>query len=63
MARAQKEQEQKAEFEKAQPKPEVLKELLERGKALGTPQYKQDGTMTFDFFLGTMKLATEFTMR
>lgn len=40
MARAQKEQEQKAEFEKAQPKPEVLKELLARGKALGTPQYK-----------------------
>jgi len=63
MSRAQKEQEQKDEFEKASPTPEVLKELAARGKALGTPQYKQDGTMTFDFFLETMKIATEFTMR
>jgi hypothetical protein len=40
-----------------------MEELLKRGKELGNPQYKQDGTMTFDYVLGTMKLATEFSMR
>jgi hypothetical protein len=63
IAQAQKETEQKEEFERATPKPEVMEELLKRGKELGNPQYKQDGTMTFDYFLGTMKLATEFSMR
>jgi len=37
--------------------------LIERGNALGNPQYKQDGTMTFDYFLATMKVVTEFTIR
>lgn len=39
----------------------MLTELVKRGEALGTPDYKQDGTMTFDFFLATIKVAVEFT--
>ncbi len=62
LARVQRESEQKAEFERATPKPEVIAQLLERGKALGAPQYKQDGTMTFDYFLASMKITTEFTI-
>ena len=31
--------------------------------ALGAPQYKQDGTMTFDYFLDTMKIVVEYTIR
>jgi hypothetical protein len=41
----------------------VLDELIKRGQELGVPDYKQDGTMTFDFFLATIKVAVEFTGR
>lgn len=63
LAQAQKESEQRQEFERATPSKEVLEELVKRGEALGTPDYKQDGTMTFDFFLATIKVAVEFTGR
>lgn len=63
LAKAQKESEAKQQFEKATPAKEVIDELIERGNALGNPQYKQDGTMTFDYFLATMKVVTEFTIR
>ena len=58
---AQKESEEKAEFEKAQPPKEVIDKLTEEGKLLGEAQYKQDGTMTFDFFLETSKLVIKYT--
>ena len=57
---AQKESEEKAEYERAQPPAEVIAELVKEGKALGAPQYKQDGTMTFDFFLETSKLVIKY---
>ena len=58
---AQKESEEKAEFEKAQPPKEVIDALIAEGKKLGEAQYKQDGTMTFDFFLQTSKLVIKYT--
>lgn len=58
---AQKESEEKAEFEKAQPPKEVIEQLIKEGKKLGEAQYKQDGTMTFDFFLETSKLVIKYT--
>jgi len=58
---AQKESEEKAEFEKAQPPKEVIDKLLAEGKKLGEAQYKQDGTMTFDYFLNTSKLVIKYT--
>jgi hypothetical protein len=59
---AQKESEEKAEFDRAQPPPELVEQLVEDGKALGEPQYKQDGTMTFDFFLETNKIITKYVI-
>lgn len=58
---AQKESEEKKEFERAQPPPERIAQIQEEGKALGEPQYKQDGTMTFDFFLETSKIVVKHT--
>lgn len=58
---AQKESEEKAEFERAQPTQEVITQIQEEGKQLGEPQYKQDGTMTFDYFLETSKIVVKHT--
>jgi len=58
---AQKESEEKKEFERAQPPPERIAQIQEEGKSLGEPQYKQDGTMTFDFFLETSKIVVKHT--
>jgi len=58
---AQKESEEKAEFDRAQPPQEVIQLIQEEGKLLGEPQYKQDGTMTFDFFLETSKIVVKHT--
>ena len=58
---AQKESEEKAEFDRAQPPKEVIDALVAEGRQLGTPQYKQDGTMTFDYFLETSKLVVKYT--
>lgn len=59
---AQKEAEEKAEFDKAAPPKEVIDALCAEGKALGEPQYKQDGTMTFDYFLETSKIVVKYTI-
>ena len=59
---AQKESEEKAEFERAQPPQEVIDKFIEEGKALGEPQYKSDGTMTFDYFLETSKIVIKYTI-
>lgn len=59
---AQQASEEKAEFERAQPTEAQVVEIVKRGMALGAPQYKQDGTMTFDYFLDTMKIVIEFTI-
>ena len=58
---AQKESEEKAEFERAQPPAEIVAALVEEGKVIGEPQYKQDGTMTFDYFLETSKIVVKYT--
>lgn len=60
---AQKEAEEKAEFDRAQPPKDVIDALVEEGKVLGEPQYKQDGTMTFDYFLETSKIVTKYTIK
>ena len=57
---AQKESEEKAEFDRAQPPKEVVEKILKEGQALGQPQYKQDGTMTFQYFLDTMKIVVRY---
>jgi len=57
----QKESEEKAEFDRAQPPKEVIDALIAEGKLLGEPQYKQDGTMTFDYFLETSKIVAKYT--
>ena len=58
---AQKESEEKAEFARAQPPKEIVDQLVAEGKKLGEPQYKQDGTMTFDYFLETSKIVVKYT--
>lgn len=58
---AQKESEEKAEFDRAQPPKEVVDQIIAEGKLLGEPQYKQDGTMTFDYFLETSKIVVKYT--
>ena len=60
---AQKESEEKAEFDRAQPPQEVIDALVEEGKGLGEPEYKKDGTMTFDFFLETNKIITKYVIQ
>jgi len=60
---AQKESEEKAEFDAAQPPKEVIDALIAEGKKLGEPQYKQDGTMTFDYFLETSKIVVKYTFQ
>lgn len=57
---AQKESEERQAFEKATPPKEVLEELFKEADALGKPEYKQDGTMTFDFFLESSKLIIKY---
>lgn len=58
---AQKESEEKQAFERATPKPEIMQKLLVESDKLGKPEYKQDGTMTFDFFLESSKLIIKYT--
>ena len=58
---AQKESEEKAEFDKAQPPKEIIDKLIADGRKIGEAQYKQDGTMTFDYFLETSKLVIKYT--
>jgi uncharacterized membrane-anchored protein YhcB (DUF1043 family) len=58
---AQKESEEKSEFQRAQPTKDVVEKIVEEGKLLGEPQYKQDGTMTFDYFLETSKIVVKYT--
>lgn len=59
---AQKESEEKAEIARATPPQEVVQKLVKEGKDLGNPQYKQDGTMTFDYFLETSKIVTKYVI-
>lgn len=60
---AQKESEEKAEFSRAQPPPEVIDAFCAEGTALGDAQYKNDGTMTFDYFLQTSKIVVKYTIQ
>ena len=47
----------------ATPSKEAIEELIKRGLALGAPQVKSDGTLTFDYFVQTMKLTIEYTIK
>lgn len=58
---AQKESEEKAAFDRATPDDATCKQLLLDANALGKPEYKSDGTMTFDFFLESSKLIIKYT--
>lgn len=58
---AQKESEERATVEKATPPAEVLEQLKKDAEKLGKPEYKQDGTMTFDYFLESSKLIIKYT--
>lgn len=37
--------------------------MLAEGDLLGKPEYKQNGTMTFDFFLETSKIIVKYTFK
>jgi len=39
---------------------EMIAAIVNDGKALGEPQYKQDGTMTFEFFLESSKVCLKY---
>jgi len=36
--------------------------MVAEAKVLGSPEYKADGTMTFDFFLDTMKIVSKYVL-
>jgi len=38
-----------------------MQKLLAEADIMGKPEYKQDGTMTFDFFLESSKLIIRYT--
>lgn len=37
--------------------------MIKEGKDLGAVEYKSDGTMTFQFFLDSMKIINAYTFR
>jgi len=51
--------ESQKEIQAATPPKEMLDQMVQKGKALDPPQVKQDGSMTFDYFIQTMQLITE----
>lgn len=57
---AQKQSEEKAEMDRAKPPQDQIDKLIEEGRALGPPQYKQDGTMTFEYFMNTSKIVVKY---
>ena len=36
--------------------------MVEEAKTVGAPEYKQDGTMTFDFYLETSKIVQKYVI-
>ena len=56
VAKAEREKEEK----EALLKPEEAKELAELVKELGKPQYKQDGTLEFDYFHKCNRIVNAF---
>lgn len=60
MYEMQRKSELDATIAKATPKPAMVQKILAEGKALGKAQIKQDGTMTFEFFLQTSKIVTKY---
>jgi len=63
MVMAQKASEEKKEFAAAQTPKETVEKMVKEAKELGAPEYKADGTMTFSYFLDTMKIINAYTMR
>jgi len=47
----------------ATPEEAVMRELMGRGHALGQVQMKSDGCLTFDYFMQTMKIVIEYTIK
>ena len=44
-----------------QPPKEVIDKIIADGVALGQPAYKQDGTLTYQYFLDSMKIVVRYT--
>ena len=63
LAHAQKQSEQMKEAQQCTPNEEMIAEIMNKAKALGPPQIKQDGTLTFDYFIQTMKIVIEYTIK
>lgn len=61
MFEMQKQSEIKARVARCTPTKEMVDEMMGEVKALGTAQIKQDGTMTFDFFLSVSKIINKYT--
>lgn len=61
MILAQKQSEEKKEFAAAATPKETVEKMIKEAKDLGEPQYKSDGTMTFDYFLDTMRIINRYT--
>ena len=62
IVKTQLESEQKKEHEACSPSKEILEGLIKRVLEQGKPQYKQDGTMTFDYFTECVKASAEVVM-
>ena len=58
---AQRDTEARKAIEAATPPKEQMAKLIAEANVLGKPEYKSDGTMTFDYFLETSKLVVKFT--
>ena len=58
---AQKESEDRQVFEKASPPIELLYQMLAESEGLGKAEFKQDETLTFDYYLQSSKLALKYT--
>ena len=60
IAQAQHQSEKQKEINAAILPEAMQKEMLEKAFALGQPQIKTDGTMTFDYWLATQTLVVEY---
>lgn len=56
------ETERRKEIEACSPAKEIMDDAIKRCLANGKPQYKQDGTMTFDYFIECIKISAETVM-
>lgn len=63
IAEATKQSDEKKFTEECSPSAEVRAEFLKKVESFGKPQFKQDQTMTFDFFLATKMHSLEYSTK